>query len=273
MPERNGIGVPGRRMETRHFLHRLMAVCALGAVLAAPAEVGARARLYNLDILLNQPHPFATAPNFRAAGHAPVPQLQIRQPMRMPLPTGTTPRTRPAAAPVPPVYRAARLMTDTGGRSGARILSEIRFGVFAHDQGPFSRNEEDGVDFNFELLFTSPAILDRIWAPRPHFGATVNGSGDTSQVYLGLTWEWPFGRDWYLDFSLGGAAHDGKTKTNRIDRKELGCRVLFRQSIELGYRFGTRHAISAFLDHVSNANICDKNEGLESLGVRYGYRY
>ncbi len=273
MPERNGIGVPGRRMETRHFLHRLMAVCALGAVLAAPAEVGARARLYNLYIFIYQPHPFATATNFREAGNAPVPQLQLRQPMRVPLPTGTTPRTRPAAAPLPPTYRGGRLMADTGDRGGARILSEIRFGVFVHDQGPFSRNEEDGVDFNFELLFTSPAILEGMWSPRPHFGATVNGSGDTSQVYLGLTWEWPFGRDWYLDFSLGGAAHDGKTKTNRIDRKELGCRVLFRESIELGYRLGTRHAISAFLDHLSNANICDKNEGLESLGVRYGYRF
>lgn len=260
-------------MKTSYFLRRLMAVCALGALLAAPAEVGARARLYDLSIFLNQPHPFANAPNFRAAGNAPVPDLRIRQPMRVPLPTGTTPRTRPAAAPVPRTYRAARLMADTGDRSAARILSEIRLGVFAHDQGPFSRNEEDGVDFNFELLFTSPAILEGIWSPRPHFGATVNSTGDTSLVYLGLTWEWPFRRNWYLDFSLGAAAHDGKKKTNRIDRKELGCRVLFRESIELGYRFGTRHAISAFLDHLSNANVCDKNEGLESVGVRYGYRF
>ena len=80
--------------------------------------------------------------------------------------------------------------------------------------------------------------------------------------------------DAQLEWAKGyGVVHDGRIKTNRIDRKELGCRVLFRESIELGYRFGTRHAISAFLDHLSNANICDKNEGLESLGVRYGYRF
>ena len=272
MPERNVIGVPGRRMKTRHFLRRVMAVCALGAMFAAPAEVGARARMYDLDVFLNQPHPFATAADFRAAGNAPPPRLQIPQPMRVKLPTGTTPRTRPAAAPAA-AYRGGRLTADTGSRTAARIVSEIRFGVFAHDQGPFSRNEEDGADFNFELLFTSPAILEGIWSPRPHFGATVNTSGDTSQVYLGLTWEWPFRRDWYLDFSLGAAVHSGRIKTNRIDRKELGCRVLFRESVELGYRLGTRHTISAFLDHLSNANICDKNEGLESLGVRYGYRF
>ena len=126
---------------------------------------------------------------------------------------------------------------------------------------------------NFEVLFTSPSWLKWIWAPRPHVGLSVNSSGDTSQAYLGLTWEWRFWRNWFFDFSLGGSVHDGKKTTNRVDRKELGCRVLFRESLDLGYIFAEKHSVSAFLDHISNANICDANEGLETVGIRYGYRF
>ena len=49
--------------------------------------------------------------------------------------------------------------------------------------------------------------------------------------------------------------------------------MLFRESASFGYILAERHGISVFLDHVSNANICDKNEGLENFGLRYGYRF
>jgi lipid A 3-O-deacylase len=260
-------------MKTGRILRGLIAVGAVGAMLSHPVDVAARARSYDLSIFLYQVHPFATAPNFRAAGNAPIPRIRTRQPMRMPVTTGTTPQTRPAASRVLPSYRAAGLMADAGQQSRPRFLSEVRFGLLVHDEGPFSRNEEDGVDANFEVLFNPPEFLKKIWSPRPHVGASINSSGDTSQFYLGLTWEWEFRQVWYVDFSLGGAAHTGKKKTNDIKRKELGCKVLFRESIELGYRIRTRHSISAFLDHLSNGNICDKNEGLESIGMRYGYRF
>ena len=77
----------------------------------------------------------------------------------------------------------------------------------------------------------------------------------------------------FFGVSFGGSVHNGETKTDRSDKKELGCRLLFRESLEFGYRFGGRHAITAFLDHISNANLCDKNEGLETVGLRYGYRF
>ena len=49
--------------------------------------------------------------------------------------------------------------------------------------------------------------------------------------------------------------------------------MLFRGSIDLGYRFNRRHGVSAFLDHISTAKLCDENEGLEAVGVRYGYKF
>jgi len=169
--------------------------------------------------------------------------------------------------------RAVPASTATRGLGG--ILSEARLGLLAHDEGPFSSNKEDGADINVELLFVSPHILDAILSPRPHIGFSANTSGDTNQAYLGLTWEWKFWRRAFVDFSLGGAVHDGKLTTNRPGRtkKELGCRTLFRLSADIGYNFSGPHSLMAHLGHISNASLCDRNEGLESAGVRYGYRF
>ena len=189
--------------------------------------------------------------------------------------------TELAVAKFPPIAPRARLDQTAEARAShdgetkplGGILSEIRLGVLKHDTGPFSRTEEDGVNVNLELLFTSPGFLEAVWSPRPHLGVSINTSGDTSQAYFGLSWEFDVWRDLIVGFSFGGSVHNGETETDRTDRKELGCHLLFRESLELGWRFGEHHVITAFLDHISNANLCDKNEGMESVGVRYGYRF
>lgn len=158
--------------------------------------------------------------------------------------------------------------------SDGSLFSEVRVGALAHDQGPFSSNKEGGFDSNIELLFTSPELLDVIWSPRPHIGASVNSSGDTSQAYLGLTWDWDFfERAMFVNFSLGGAVHNGETTTDQLDKKELGCRVLFRESLDIGYRFNAVHSLMFHFDHISNAKLCSTNEGLETIGIRYGYSF
>jgi lipid A 3-O-deacylase len=220
------------------------------------AQAGTRS--YDINVLLNEPHPFSgqvNDPYFSSTSSVAVPVRNIRAPAR--IPGFTTP-------------------SRTTTRSAAQKSLSDRMPVTPASSrgiGPFSRNEEDGFDGIFEILFTSPTWLKKIRAPRPHVGLSVNSSGDTSQAYAGLTWEWRFWRNWFIDFSLGGSIHDGKKTTTRIDRKELGCRVLFRESFELGYIFKERHSITGFLDHISNAKICDANEGLESFGIRYGYRF
>ena len=239
---------------------------------------------YDMSSILFEAHPFAsTAPMAPVVAGPVTARRTIRQrrsttPARKiaPAPVRRTVRPAPSPAVVPPPVRFPRQSAANPGPTksdGLWGMSEIRIGALAHDIGPFSSNEEGGLDGNIELLFVSPGFLDIIWAPRPHVGLSVNSEGDTSQVYAGLSWEWSFWGHWFAGFSLGGSVHDGKFQTNRIDRKELGCRLLFRESIEIGYRFGGKHGISGFLDHISNANICDKNEGLETTGIRYGYKF
>ena len=77
----------------------------------------------------------------------------------------------------------------------------------------------------------------------------------------------------FFSFDLGGAVHDGKTSTIKLDRKELGSRVLFREAVEISYRFQGHHALSLRIDHISNASIADNNEGLDTIGLVYGYSF
>lgn len=151
--------------------------------------------------------------------------------------------------------------------------TELRLGLLAHDVGLFGGEHERGMDVNGEVLFDSPALLAPIWAPRPHLGISVNSVGHTSQLYAGLTWDWQPAGPLFVEFSLGGAVHDGKLDTHRQDRISLGSRVLFRESLALGVRLGERHSLSVFLSHISNANLAEHNEGMDNFGVRWGYRF
>lgn len=154
-----------------------------------------------------------------------------------------------------------------------RLVTEIRGGVMAHDQGIFSSHKESGVDINGEILLNNWGWLGKKIELRPHFGATFNTDGNTSFGYFGLTATAPVGRFLFAEASFGGAVHSGNLEENQIGHKDLGCRLLFRESLGFGARLDEHSSIMATADHISNANFCDKNEGLETVGVRYGYRF
>ncbi len=205
--------------------------------------------------------------------------VQEPRPAARPMPRTqlAPPAAPPAAPPKParkpksrPVAGAKSERDDSGG-----LLSEIKIGALAQDQGPFSSNKEDGVTAHVELRFVSPDILKFIGAPYPHIGADINTSGNTNSVWLGVVWEKQFWKGLFAGFSVGGAYHDGETDKNSapLDRKELGCNPLFRLGINVGWRFNKNHSIDLLMDHISNAKACDTNEGLENVGVRYGYRF
>jgi lipid A 3-O-deacylase len=161
-----------------------------------------------------------------------------------------------------------------GVASEPEILSEIRIGALYHDAGVFvTRQERAGIDANAEFLFVSPEFLEIVWSPRPHLGVTVNPKGVTSQAYFGLTWDVNLFAGLFFEVGLGGAIHDGELTTKDPDRKKLGCRWLYRESVSLGYRFAGRHSVSALLDHISNNGRCDRNAGMDMLGMRWGYKF
>ena len=153
------------------------------------------------------------------------------------------------------------------------IFDEARFGIMAHDVPIGDDRRETGADFNGEVLFVSPSFLSAIWSPRPHLGVSINSAGGNSYAYGGLTWTYNFTDQIFGDLGLGGAIHSGPDNSSTEDHIGLGTRVLFHESVELGYRFMPNWDAGLFIDHISNANLGGHNPGITNLGVSVGYSF
>ncbi len=156
------------------------------------------------------------------------------------------------------------------------FLSEIRLGAGRHDTAVVGRRKERGIDLDAELLLASPDMLAYIWSPRPTLGihANLENKNNTSQVYGGLTWEWWPLEPVFINFFFGMSYHNGKTETENPKIKSLGSLWLFRESLSIGWQTTDHFNISAYIDHASNGTLLGKsNEGMDTLGVRLGYRF
>ena len=156
----------------------------------------------------------------------------------------------------------------------AAWLHEVKLGVLHHDTGALwsGFRRESGADFNLEAIF-SPQYKILGGFIRPALGGSVSTAGDTSKLYSGIRWQYDHTSGLFFSVGFGGAVHNGDLHLQHNDRKALGSRVLFHIPIEIGYRVGARSSLSVYFDHVSNANFADPNEGMDSLGGRYGYRF
>ena len=151
---------------------------------------------------------------------------------------------------------------------------EMRLGVLAHDVPDLwsGFRLERGVDLNGEILFGSGLAFlgGRL---RPAIGGSVNTAGYTSKAYLDARWQRECENNIFYAFGIGIAVHDGETMNPDPDYKQLGRRVLFHDSIEIGYRLDQHNSLSLYFEHISNASTAPKNQGLDALGIRYGYRF
>ncbi len=158
---------------------------------------------------------------------------------------------------------------------GTGRLYGIRLGLLVHDIGGLwaQTRAEGGADVNAEIVFRKPSCM--LWggAILPNFGLSINSQGDTSKIYGGVVWEFLFSNGLFFNIGTGLAFHNGQLESDDSNKKELGSRILFREPIEFGITFCERHRISILFDHVSNAYLARPNEGLDTLGVRYGYQF
>ncbi|MFN3869637.1 MAG: acyloxyacyl hydrolase [Hyphomicrobiaceae bacterium] len=165
-------------------------------------------------------------------------------------------------------------LTTAPAAAGGLWIAEFKAGVLAHDVpdlwSGFQR-EPDAVDINLEVMFRPniPLLIGGIY---PAIGASISTSGATSHVYADARWqvETPVGL--FFAIGLGVAVHDGELEPVLADRKALGSRALFHIPAEVGLRLGD-NSLSVYFEHISNGEFADFNEGLDRLGVRYGYRF
>jgi lipid A 3-O-deacylase len=154
-------------------------------------------------------------------------------------------------------------------------VREVRVGLGAHDvDGLWSgESKEKGPDLCAEVIFNR-ALFHLLSAPAyPSLGVSLNTRGDTSKVYGGFLLQWESSSAFFFSAGLGLALHDGECDTDSADRKSLGSRVLFRIPIEIGYAVNRQHRIILAFDHISNAYLASPNEGMDTLGLVYGYRF
>lgn len=163
--------------------------------------------------------------------------------------------------------------TGTAGN----VERTLAIGVIAHDRGPASDQHENGVDLNLEVQFAPLAfqLPVRETPLRPHLGATLNLTGDTSIAYAGLSARFHEQEKWFGDLLLSVAVHDGPLHKdpagcNLYSDCGFGVRVMPRFGLEIGYRISRGAAVSLFVDHMSHKWIIGgENEGLDHIGLRY----
>ncbi len=155
------------------------------------------------------------------------------------------------------------------------FVQELKIGVLDHDIPNLwsgFRAEPDSADINVEAIF-SPSLPFLDGTISPALGGSISTIGATSDVYLDARWQMETGCGMFFGLGIGGAVHNGQLQLEDWDRKALGSRVLFHFPIEIGYRLDEHNSLSAYFEHMSNAYTVSPNEGLDRLGVRYGYRF
>lgn len=178
------------------------------------------------------------------------------------------------------VAMPARAQDPSGGRFAERPLavSEVRGGIFLHQfVGPKAADERSA-SLNAELLFNGPwgppvsGFVNKLIRPRLMVGGTVNTAGYTSFAYGGLDWDFALSERWVLDLGLGVGVSNGKTE-DVPGRINVGCSAGVFGQLGLGYRLTERWSVMGTAQHISNGGLCEPNHGINTLGVRAGYRF
>lgn len=162
------------------------------------------------------------------------------------------------------------LPTHAQGESPGPIDS-IVIGAFAHE---IVRDEEDGIDANLELRLRP--VFGKDWAIEilPTIGGTVNTSGGTNTAYAGATARYRLTDSVFIEGFFGLTVHDADTPDD-ASALDLGCTLLFREGGGIGYRHG-QHSLGLYISHASHGDILcneDENDGMTSVGVRYGFDF
>jgi hypothetical protein len=170
---------------------------------------------------------------------------------------------------------AAAAIGPTGTARASDLVHELKIGGLYHDPGDLwsgFRREPRSLDINLEVQL-GPHVYLFGGTLRPVIGGSLNTSGGTSRGYLDARFEIEGRSGLYFALGLGVAAHDGNIAPVDAGRKALGSRVLFHIPAEIGWRWDRHNGISVYFEHVSNGYTQDFNEGLDAIGIRYGYRF
>lgn len=180
----------------------------------------------------------------------------------------------------------AAMAAATSAQAG---VDQVHVGVMAHNicvTDCKNADKEDGPNVEFQVSFDSPGFLRWAGAPQPYVMASINTAGETSYGGVGLEWRWNFAEGWALEPSFGYVVHDGETRNPfangtpeaaafAAEHVQLGSEDLFRTSLGLTRDLPGPWEAQILFTHLSHGQVLGdgRNQGLDQLGVRIGYRF
>ena len=152
------------------------------------------------------------------------------------------------------------------------------FGLGMYDVRFDGSEKNQATDFRYEYrsdksLFDIGPEEDNFFFLKPFFG--VEFTSDSASYFLtGI----------YIEENLGELFEGDKSKLfftpsfgagiyDDGSGKKLGNDLQFRTSFEISYELKNKNKIGISLSHISNANLADKNPGVEILSLSYHVPY
>ena len=152
------------------------------------------------------------------------------------------------------------------------------FGIGLYDVKFDGSEKNQATDFRYEFRGDEPLIdigpeEDNFFFLKPFFG--VEFTNDSASYFLtGIYFEDNLGELFegdksklFFTPSFGAGIYDDGSG------KKLGNDLQFRTSLEVSYELKNKNRIGISFSHVSNANLGDKNPGVEILSFSYHIPY
>lgn len=165
------------------------------------------------------------------------------------------------------------LFTSSSFSKGTNII-----GLGLYDVKFDDSDQQQAADFRYEFrsdktLFDIGPEEDNFFFLKPFFG--LQYTSDSASYFLtGIYVEDNVGElfegknnDFYFTPSLGFGYYDDGSG------KKLGYDIQFRTSLEVSYELKTKSRLAISFSHISNANIGDKNPGVETFSILYHIPY
>ncbi len=156
------------------------------------------------------------------------------------------------------VFATLFLFHATMVRAETRDMDFLAFSLGGN--GVFNSHDDSSLTYGLEYRYR-----DIDYGLRPIAGILGTARG-SAYGYLGLNWDLPLDtRPWVItpSFAVGAYRHGGG--------QDLGQALQFRSGIEVAYQFERGDRLGVQLIHLSNANLADKNPGMEALQAVYSY--
>ena len=152
------------------------------------------------------------------------------------------------------------------------------FGIGYYDIAIDDSSLNEAVDFRYERRFDNVLVdigpeEDNFFFLKPFAG--IEATSESSYYILGGV---------YLEDNLGQLFIGKKSNFNFTpsfgtgyyddgDGKKLGNKIEFRTTFEISYEMQNKNRIGLSFSHISNANIGNKNPGVEIISLSYQIPY